>query len=153
PQPIVLDAHLRIPSAARLCHLSEKRCWIMTSSDDTSPHHSDLEIIRLPGDNNGRICLHQALQELRQRGINSLMVEGGANVISGFLKQKLVDAIVLTVAPRLVGGYKAVSDLDVDSKAELPHISPMYTGMLESDLIMWGRLQYSTPDTGPGGHK
>lgn len=144
PQPIVLDAHLRIPPAARLCHLSEKRCWVLTSSDATSPHHGDLDIIRLPGDSNGRVCLESALRELKQRGINSLMVEGGANVISAFLKQKLVDAIVLTVAPRLVGGYKAVTDLGFDSGAGLPKISPMHTAMLDTDLIMWGGLQYNT---------
>lgn len=148
PQPIVLDAHLRIPSAARLCQLSGKRCWIMTSADSTSPHHADLDIIRLPGDSNGRVCLHQALRELKHRGIHSLMVEGGANVISGFLKQQLVDAIVLTVAPRLVGGYKAVSDLAFASRAALPEISPMYTGMLGSDLIMWGRLLYNNAVNG-----
>lgn len=151
PQPIVLDAHLRIPPAAQLCHLSDKRCWIMTSANGTSPHHSDLDIIRLPGDINGRVCLHEALRELRQRGIHSLMVEGGANVISGFLKQKLVDAIVLTVAPRLVGGYKAVTDLGFDTKVTLPQISPIYTGMLDSDVIMWGCLQYHTDDIA-GGH-
>ncbi|MDO8910057.1 MAG: RibD family protein [Pseudohongiella sp.] len=143
PQPIVLDANLRIPPDARLCHLSDKRCWVMTSSGGLSPEHTDLEIIRLPGDAGGRVCLHEAMLELKQRGIHSLMVEGGANVITGFLKQKLVDAMVLTVAPRLVGGYKAVADLEFGSKEELPQISPMFSGMLGDDLIMWGKLQYN----------
>lgn len=150
PQPIVLDAHLRIPPAARLCHLSEKRCWVLTSSPQCSPHHSELDIIRLPGDTAGRVCLHTAMAELKQRGINSLMVEGGANVISGFLKQKLVDAIVLTVAPRLVGGYKAVADLGFDSVTGLPRITGMHTAMLEDDLIMWGSLQYCADNTVSG---
>jgi riboflavin-specific deaminase-like protein len=150
PQPIVLDAHLRIPPAARLCHLSEKRCWVITSSDQTASHHKDLDVIRLPGDQRGRVCLHDALRELKQRGVHSLMVEGGANVITGFLKQKLVDAIVLTVAPRLVGGYKAVADIGFESKAALPQISPMFTGMLDKDLIMWGQLQYNLSDSVTG---
>lgn len=152
PQPVVLDAHLRIPPAARLCHLSEKRCWVLTSADSTSPHHSDLDIIRLPGDANGRVCLHAALRELRQRGLSSLMVEGGANVISAFLKHKLVDAIVLTVAPRLVGGYKAVSDLGFEAGTALPEIAPLSTAMLGNDLIMWGRLQYQHAGNPAGGH-
>lgn len=148
PQPIVLDANLRIPPAARLCHLSEKRCWVLTSSGNSAPYHSDLDIIRLPGDHKGRVCLRAALGELKHRGIHSLMVEGGAHVISGFLKQSLVDAIVLTVAPRLVGGYKALSDSGFDSGTSLPEISPIFTGMLGSDLIMWGRLQYNNPESG-----
>jgi diaminohydroxyphosphoribosylaminopyrimidine deaminase / 5-amino-6-(5-phosphoribosylamino)uracil reductase len=151
PQPIVLDANLRMPPDARLCHLSDKRCWVITSSRDQSPDHTDLEIIRLPGDSGGRVCLHEALQELKQRGIDSLMVEGGANVITGFLKQKLVDAIVLTVAPRLVGGYKAVADLGLNSKTVLPQISPMFSGMLGNDLIMWGQLQYNKSEPATDG--
>lgn len=151
PQPIVLDAHLRMPPGARLCHLSDKRCWVLTSSENQSPPNTGLDIIRLPGDNKGRVCLHAALRELKQRGIQSLMVEGGANVITGFLQQELVDAIVLTVAPNLVGGFKAVTDLGVKNKVGLPQISPMFTGMLDKDLIMWGQLRYHRAETAVNG--
>jgi riboflavin-specific deaminase-like protein len=142
PQPVVLDAQLRMPPQAKLCHLPDKRCWLITSSDSTVADSMQLDIIRLAGDSDGRVCLHQALAALKQRGINSLMVEGGAGVISSFLRQKLVDAIVLTVAPRLVGGYKAVTNLGVETLAELPEISPMFTEKLGKDLIMWGDLRY-----------
>ena len=130
PQPIVLDSQLRIPAGARLCHLADKRCWVMTSSSGEGLVDSSLEIITLPGD------------ELRRRGIRSLMVEGGANVITAFLKERLVDALVLTMAPTLVGGYKAVGDLDIVLKAELPRIAPAFSGRLGDDVIMWGNLHY-----------
>lgn len=143
PQPIVLDANLRIPPAAQLCHLSEKRCWVLTSVGDDLSTHSEVDIIRLPGDDQGRVCLRAAMRELKRRGIRSLMVEGGANVISAFLKQKLVDAVVLTVAPRLIGGYKAVNDLGTDAEVLLPRIAPLFTATLDDDLIMWGRVHYS----------
>ncbi|HDZ09209.1 RibD family protein [Pseudohongiella sp.] len=152
PQPIVLDARFRMPPAARLCHLSEKRCWVLTSADATCPEDSALEIIRLPGNEDGQVCLHEALRELKRRGINSLMVEGGANVITGFLKQKLVDAIVLTVAPRLVGGYKAVGDLAFAERSSLPHIAPLFTDTLGTDLIMWGQVQYKQTEATSEGH-
>ena len=145
PQPVVLDAHLRLPADARLCQLPDKRCWVLTSSDAAAPEDASLEIIRLPGDSEGRVCLHEALRELKQRGINSLMVEGGARVISAFLSHKLVDAIVITVAPRLAGGYKAVTDLGVETLVELPEISPWFSGRLGNDLIMWGDVRYQTP--------
>lgn len=146
PQPIVLDSRLRIPPDAQLCHLSDKRCWILTSAGGDLPDNARLEIIRLPGDEQGRVCLHQALRELKRRGINSLMVEGGANVINEFLQQQLVDALVLTVAPTLVGGYKAVTQAVTQVGAEgapvLPQISPMFTERLDEDLIMWGVLNW-----------
>jgi riboflavin biosynthesis pyrimidine reductase len=104
-----------------------------------------LDVIRLAGDSQGRVCLHEALLALKKHGIHSLMVEGGAGVISAFLRHKLVDAIVLTVAPRLVGGYKAVADLGYATLTELPEISPMFTEKLGKDLIMWGDVRYPSP--------
>ncbi len=142
PQPIVLDAQLRMPAPAKLCHLPAKRCWVITSSEAELPDTMQLDVIRLAGDSQGRVCLHEALLALKHRGIHSLMVEGGAGVISSFLRLKLVDAIVLTVAPRLVGGYKAVTDLGFASLTELPEISPMFTEKLGKDLIMWGDVRY-----------
>lgn len=148
PQPVVLDAHFRMPPGARLCHLSEKRCWVLTSADAKCPDDSALDIIRLPGDSSGQVSLHEALRELKRRGIKSLMVEGGGNVITGFLKQRLVDAMVLTVAPRLVGGYKAVGDLEFADRAALPYISPAFSEKLGDDLIMWGQVNYDRGDAG-----
>lgn len=142
PQPIVLDAHLRMPAHARLCQRTDKACWVLTSAAGEGPPDAHLDIIRLPGNERGQVCLQQALHALWQRGIHSLMVEGGANVITAFLKHKLVDALIITVAPRLVGGYKAVGDLASASEHELPQISPVFTERLDNDLIMWGRVRY-----------
>jgi len=142
PQPIVLDGHLKMPANAKLCQRKDKECWVLTSAEYDAPEDANVKVIRLPGNHEGQVCLHRALQELRLRGIHSLMVEGGGNVITAFLKQQLVDAIVVTVAPRLVGGYKALGDLDAGDKSLLPQISPLYTGRMEDDLIMWGSVYY-----------
>ena len=74
-----------------------------------------------------------------------LMVEGGSHVITAFLQAQLADALVLTVAPTLVGGYKGVGHLGITSKAQLPKIRPLHAQMLGDDLIMWGNLQYQKP--------
>ena len=70
------------------------------------------------------------------------MVEGGSDVITAFLKAQLADALVLTVAPTLVGGYKGVGNLGICHKHLLPQIRPLSAEMLGDDLIMWGDLQY-----------
>ena len=76
------------------------------------------------------------------------MVEGGANVITAFLKAQLVDALVLTVAPVFAGGYKAVGDMGHLTRAQLPSIAPLHTARLGDDLIMWGNLHYGAPHAG-----
>ncbi|MDT8398627.1 MAG: RibD family protein [Pseudomonadales bacterium] len=142
PQPIVLDSHLRMPLTARLCRHSDKRCWILTSLRDDNKFGKQADIITLDGDAEGRVKLQDALTLLWEKGIRMLMVEGGGNVITAFLKACLADALVLTVAPTLIGGYKAVGDLGITHKNQLPRIQPLHSERLGNDLIIWGDLQY-----------
>lgn len=143
PQPIVLDSQLRIPAKARLCCLPDKRCWVLTTVDDQGTVIEGLEITALQGNADGRVCLQRALKLLWSRGIKSLMVEGGASVISAFLKARLVDALVLTITPQFVGGYKAVTGLGNQSRATFPQLNPFFSERLGNDLIVWGNLNYS----------
>ena len=145
PQPIVLDSQLRMPPKARLCQREDKNCWVLTRSPDDNEFDGNVEIITLPGDNDGRINLQQALELLWRKGIKRLMVEGGSQVITAFLKARLADALVLTIAPTLVGGYKGVGNLEIGCKSQLPQIRPLHSQMLGDDLIMWGNLQYQEP--------
>lgn len=142
PQPIVLDSQLRIPAKARLCCLPDKRCWVLTTVDDKGAVIEGLDITVLAGNADGQVCLHRALKLLWSRGIKSVMVEGGANVISAFLKARLVDAVVLTITPQFVGGYKAVNDLGKLSRCALPTLKPFFSERLGDDLIVWGNLDY-----------
>lgn len=143
PQPIVLDSQLRIPAKARLCCLPDKRCWVLTTVDDQGTVIEGLEITALQGNADGRVCLQRALKLLWSRGIKSLMVEGGASVISAFLKARLVDALVLTITPQFVGGYKAVTGLGNQSRGTFPQLKPFFSERLGDDLIVWGNLNYN----------
>jgi len=145
PQPIVLDSKLRMPGASRLCQNAERRCWVVTtieSSERVQDGHNGYELIAVAGDAAGQVDLYSALQALKQRGINSLMVEGGAAVISAFLRARLADAIILTVAPMLVGGYNAIDRPCLDNEPVFPTISPLNSEQLGDEMIVWGQLHY-----------
>ncbi len=141
PQPIVLDSHLRMPPTARLWQKNQKRCWVLTTMENNSAHDGP-EILSVQSNDEGRVCLTAAMQLLYRKGIRSLMVEGGANVITAFLKMRLADALVLTIAPRLIGGYKAVSDLGAGQAQLFPELAPLFSARSGEDLIVWGNLQY-----------
>jgi diaminohydroxyphosphoribosylaminopyrimidine deaminase/5-amino-6-(5-phosphoribosylamino)uracil reductase len=147
PQPIVLDSQLRMPPTARLCAPGQRRCWVL-SHDSVRAERADIDVIRLTGNARGHLDLADVLQALRQRGIRSLMVEGGANVITAFLQAGLADALVLTVAPVFAGGYKAVGNLGHMARAQLPRIHALQTQRLDDDLIVWGDLAFSPQAAG-----
>jgi len=142
PQPIVLDTALRMPESARLCRHPDKQCWILTTRSHSNTEYPGAEIISLEDTGTASVPLDSALQLLLARGIKSLMVEGGARVISAFLRARLVDVVVLTVAPFLLGGYRAINDLGTNSLDELPCIDPLFTERLGNDLIVWGDIRY-----------
>jgi riboflavin biosynthesis pyrimidine reductase len=55
-----------------------------------------------------------ALRALREAGIRSLLVEGGAAVITSFLSAGLADRLVVGLAPTVIGaGLGSVGDMNV----------------------------------------
>jgi len=146
PQPIVLDTHLRMPSDARLRqrgeNSGEKSCWVLTTEENAWQQQEGIELCLLQPGADGRVCLNDALTLLYKKGIRHLMVEGGACVITAFLKARLADAVIITVAPKILGGYKAVGELDVQSSVTLPRLDPFFSERLDDDVILWGRLVY-----------
>ena len=144
PQPVVLDSQLRTPPGARICHHPDKQCWILTANSDSKSMGAQVDVLAVNGGGGNRqdVPLDAAMELLRERGIRSLMVEGGATVITAFIQARMVDALVLTVAPRLVGGYKAVGDLQGTDSKEPFTISPIHSAQAGEDLVVWGDLQY-----------
>lgn len=55
------------------------------------------------------IDLHKLLKILYKIGIKKIIVEGGGNTNWYFFKEKLVDEIMITVTPFVIGGKNAVS--------------------------------------------
>lgn len=148
PQPIILDSQLRTPESARICHHPDRQCWILTMRSDAKFPGEGVEVLTVPGaDGSGQLVpLEAAMRLLRERGIKSLMVEGGGTVITAFLKAHLADALVLTVTPRIVGGYKAVGDLQSDGCDEQLNIHPLHSASVGKDLVVWGDLHYRGND-------
>jgi riboflavin-specific deaminase-like protein len=149
PQPVVLDSRLRLPLEARL--LSNNRPpWIATLPGTGSKKQEALEqrgvrLLTLPAGENGRISLPELLGCLGELGLSSLMVEGGASVITSFLAQGLVDNLILTIAPVIIGGLGAI-----EAQGAVPHYrldSPGYE-RLGDDLIVWGKIRQSVKSEG-----
>ena len=73
--------------------------------------------------------LPEILDELGQRGVVQLMVEGGAAVAGSFHAQGLVDRYVFYLAPALMGGSPATPLLAIDGAAT---ITDVFRGQIES---------------------
>jgi riboflavin-specific deaminase-like protein len=62
-------------------------------------------VMRAPADSTGAVDLEAALRTLKaERGVESLVVEGGPGLNHALISLNLVDELFLTVAPELLGG-------------------------------------------------
>lgn len=147
PRPVVLDSHLRIPLDARILDPSrELRPLILCSSladpqRKTAVLAQGAEVIAVSPTDDGFVDAQAALKVLAASGIRSVMVEGGAKVITTFLRKGLADYAVLTIVPKLLGGFRAIENGAGVGHALAglrdPHFQP-----LGSDLIAFGPLCY-----------
>ncbi len=147
PQPIVVDSRLRFPSYANL--LKNGRVpWIATSEGADTERQQALEaagakVLRLAG-SNCWVDLADLLDYLGSIGINSLMVEGGAQIITSFLVSRLVDQVVLTIAPLLVGGLRVVDHLGHSSLRRFPRLRHLCYEQLGEDLVLRGEPDWDS---------
>ncbi|HEY4244204.1 MAG TPA: bifunctional diaminohydroxyphosphoribosylaminopyrimidine deaminase/5-amino-6-(5-phosphoribosylamino)uracil reductase RibD [Kofleriaceae bacterium] len=106
PVRVILDTHLRTPPTARA--LPALICTAVDAPDT----------IRCATTADGRLDLADVLAKLAARGIQSVLVEGGARVHASFLRVQLVDQVLLYVAPLLAGPGPAWSG-DAEAKLAL----------------------------------
>jgi GTP cyclohydrolase II len=144
PQPIVLDSRLRTPPTARL--FSPRRtAWIAATDDADDRRRGHLEssgarVLRVPAWANGWVSLPALLERLAAQGLRHLMVEGGAKIITSFLRARLVDYAVITVAPRFLGGMTA---LGASERGALPRLQGWATERMGDDLVLAGAPEWA----------
>ena len=148
PQPVILDSCLRFPLDANLLQNPGVPPWIVTIGGASLSKKKALEergarVLCMPSDSNGWVDLRVLMQYLAAEGMDSVMVEGGSRVITSFLSEQLVDYIILTIAPVLVGGLQAVGDLKRSWRNRCPRLVNMGHQRLGDDLVIWGDTDWS----------
>src|SRR5262249_27752398 len=113
----VLDRRLRTPPEARLLTI-EGPVLIYTESTDRERIEAlrarGAEVVALPDVEPGAV-----LADLYCRGGQSLLVEGGGEVLASFMASGFYDRVMVDCAPLLIGGKGAPGPLAGEGFAEL----------------------------------
>ena len=142
PQPIILDSRIRMPIDSRLMKRKDLKPWLISINGDfdnaETLQKKGAKIIQCSFTKKNKIDLAELVKQLYKLNIKSLMVEGGAQVISSFVTAGLVDQFMITVTPSLVGGLQAISG---DKNAAPPKIrlGQVEYQQLGEDMIIWAR--------------
>lgn len=70
-----------------------------------------VEVLVLPNESNG-VNLKSLFTELGEREITSVILEGGARLISSALRENLVDKMIFFIAPKVIGGDSSLNFID-----------------------------------------
>jgi diaminohydroxyphosphoribosylaminopyrimidine deaminase/5-amino-6-(5-phosphoribosylamino)uracil reductase len=130
PLRIILDSALRIPLDAKvLQNQAEAKTLVVATTRAAKARLAALqkmgiEVLFTPPDKQGRVDLTRLLKALGERDITSLLVEGGGEVITSFLRLNLADRLLVIVAPKILGkGTDAVGDLNIPDLAKAYHLT------------------------------
>jgi diaminohydroxyphosphoribosylaminopyrimidine deaminase/5-amino-6-(5-phosphoribosylamino)uracil reductase len=83
---------------------------------------------------NGIINLKDAMKKIAKLGISSVIVEGGAFTLTEFIKQKMVDEILLFTSPKILG--KGLSTFKTDSPIDLPKFKGLECKISGKDILI-----------------
>jgi len=134
---VVLDRRLRTPPEARLFTIEGP---VLIYTESTGPKRIEAlrargaEVVHLPAVEPGAV-----LADLYGRGVQSLLVEGGGEVLAAFVASGLYDRVMVDCAPLLIGGKNAPGPLAGAGFAELSaaaRLEGFETGRQGGDVIL-----------------
>src|SRR5262249_8179227 len=106
----ILDPNFRIPLTAKVFDPNNPSpCWVVvtparwSSLKRTKLERKGAEVIAAPLTRKGDFDLPRLLKLLGERGLLSLLVEGGPGVWTSFIRQGCFQELLLFLAPRLLG--------------------------------------------------
>jgi diaminohydroxyphosphoribosylaminopyrimidine deaminase / 5-amino-6-(5-phosphoribosylamino)uracil reductase len=121
---VIVDSHGRTPPGAHVVgEQSRAGCLIATTERAAASRLDALrragaEVLVLPL-REGRVDLHALWRALGERGLLSVLVEGGPELASGAIEARVIDSLTLLVAPKVLLGSEALTVLGGHSIARL----------------------------------
>ena len=117
PHVVVVDSQLQTPLDARL-FIACRACYIYAAAQNDAKKAAlearGATVIYLPNAQ-GKVSLPAMLRDLAQRGVNELHVEAGNKLNGSFVREGLVDEMLVYLAPTLLGpglGMASVGPLE-----------------------------------------
>jgi diaminohydroxyphosphoribosylaminopyrimidine deaminase / 5-amino-6-(5-phosphoribosylamino)uracil reductase len=149
PRRVVFDSEARLPLDSQLvrgvaevpltvvCSRAAKRTSVQALEN------ADVDVIVATGENEAARVAH-ALDELGQRDVQSLLLEGGPHLAGAFLEADEIDEARMFLAPLLLGGTKAktaVEGIGIGEIAAARRPTAVETERIDDDVLIVARFR------------
>jgi 3,4-dihydroxy 2-butanone 4-phosphate synthase/GTP cyclohydrolase II len=150
PIRVILDSKLEVPLDARVLDRDAHTVVVTTGASDPEKRRvleSEGVGVRMVAQERSGVSLPETMRALRSMGIETLLVEGGASVITSLLRERLVDRLVVSISPLLIGrGTDAVGDLAVGRVDEGIRLKGQTVYGAGNDIL----IAWDVASSGPG---
>jgi 5-amino-6-(5-phosphoribosylamino)uracil reductase/diaminohydroxyphosphoribosylaminopyrimidine deaminase/5-amino-6-(5-phosphoribosylamino)uracil reductase len=150
PLRVVLASTLALPRGARVL-ARDGRALIIGAEGRVLPDEqraleaAGASTAVAPSDPDRRVAIDGALSLLAARGVKRLMVEGGAKVVTSFLRAKRVDRMCIEIAMHLLGapGTSMLGALAVGALEQAPTLTNVSVERLGENVLVRGDVVYT----------
>jgi diaminohydroxyphosphoribosylaminopyrimidine deaminase/5-amino-6-(5-phosphoribosylamino)uracil reductase len=140
---VVLDNSLRIsPNSQLVLTAKETPTLVFTDNNDADKikflQENGVEVVQIA---EGGRNLFGILRELGKRDLQSVLIEGGAEISGAFYDAKLIDKVTFFIAPIIIGGKSAptaIGGLGAQQIASAMRLRDLETHHLGKDLEVSG---------------
>ena len=122
PLRVIVDSGLKIPAQSKVFRNISLAPKLLSRQSKTAADPQFQTLCRFGSRNDHRrapdktekVDLKKLFKILAERKISSILIEGGAEIITSVLKNNLANRLVTIIAPKITGsGIEAVGDLNI----------------------------------------
>ncbi|MDY6083686.1 MAG: bifunctional diaminohydroxyphosphoribosylaminopyrimidine deaminase/5-amino-6-(5-phosphoribosylamino)uracil reductase RibD [Dialister sp.] len=143
PIRIIVDGSLSVPLDANVFTLPGRVILVTTSGTDEAKRQAlqdkGAEIILSDGEKPGEVDLAALMVGLALKGIDSVLLEGGATLAAAAFKADIVDKIRIYMGPMIIGGKDApglIGGIGASHLSEAVVLKDIHTEMSGADLVV-----------------
>ncbi len=144
PVRVLLDRKLRVPLHANLFNKDAKTITITSKVNRKHPKlkalaRQDVETCFVT-EKNDELILSEVLEVLYEKKLLSVLVEGGAKLMSGFLRVDLCDKLHLFIAPKILGAdaLSSIGELNLRHLNDSIELHDALLKVLDNTLLVEG---------------
>lgn len=145
PKRIIIDPDLKIPINAKILQTPPETIVVTKSVTNKNKkqmlQNKGIQIVEYKG-----MCLdlNWLMKILGEKGIMSLLIEGGSSLNSYALESGVVDKVMFFIAPKIIGGEKsfpAVGGKTFRKLADAYHLRDVKIKHIADDILIEGYLR------------
>ncbi len=140
PKRIILTTSGQLPPDSRILKNNKDNKTIVVTSEITSRLKSyPAEIWEVKKTSDRKIDIQEFLKKAGQEEIASILVEGGKEIFTSFIRNKLVDKVYYFLAPKFLGkGLETFGDLRVNRIKDSLNLKDVELKRFSDDLLLIG---------------